>query len=107
MADDISRLPTDRTAPTQDEIKVIEYLFDKDGSQKTARTMASEFQEGIFVALLFLVFSSDATNVAIEKYVPQASNQYIRGVLKAFCVTIVFYIFSNYAFASRKDLVVT
>ncbi len=104
MADDISRLPTDRTQPTNDEIQVIEYLFDKDGSQKTARALVSEFQEGMFVALLFVIFSADITDASITKYVPQASNTYIRIFIKAVIVTVVFYMFSNYAFAARKDI---
>ena len=105
MADLISRLPTDETAPTNSEIQVIEYLFDKDGSQKTARTMVDEFREAIFVAVLFLVFSSEWCDVLVTKYIPQASNTAIRQVLKAICIVIIFYIYSNSGLAKRKDLV--
>ena len=105
MADLIARLPTDDTAPTKSEIQVIEYLFDKDGSQKTARTMADEFRDALFLAVLFLIFSSQYFEILVVRYIPQASNAVIGQAIKAMCVVVVFYIYSNSALAKRKDLV--
>ena len=104
MADLIARLPTDETAPTNSEIQVIEYLFNEDGSQKTARTMVSEFSEAMFVALLFIIFSSTWCDIIIMKYIPQASNTVIRVLIKSVCIMVLFYIYSNSSLVTRKDL---
>ena len=34
MADSINSLPTDKNAPTHPELQIVDYLFEKDGSQQ-------------------------------------------------------------------------
>ena len=34
MADSINLLPTDKNAPTHPELQIVDYLFEKDGSQQ-------------------------------------------------------------------------
>lgn len=103
MADTINSLPVDDTQPTAPEIQVIEYLFEKDGSQRTARKLAREFQDAFFVAVLFVIFSSSYADICITKFVPKSNNAVILLIVKCIVLMVLYYMYTNHGAAAKKN----
>ena len=75
MADSINSLPTDKNAPTHPELQIVDYLFEKDGSQQKIGGLVSEFKMAIFASALFVILSLPPVDDDIPNYVNLAAVQ--------------------------------
>ena len=103
MADTIRTLPTDETSPTQPELQIIDYLFEKDGSQRKIGGLVNEFKTAIFATILFIVLSLEFVDNLIIKIIPITNNIVIRTIIKALFFMFTFYIIQNFWLIKKKD----
>ena len=103
MADSLKELPTDETAPTHPELKIVDYLFEKDGSQHKINGLISEFKVSIFAAALFVLFSLQIMDTLLINMISAANNDVIRTIIKAILFMILVYVFQNLPFIRKKE----
>ena len=103
MADSLKELPTDATAPTYPELKMVDYLFEKNGSQHKISGLMNEFKVAIFSAALFVIFSLSIVDTLLMNIVSVANNDVIRTIIKAILFMILVYIFQNLPFIRKKE----
>ena len=102
MSDNIASLPTDGNAATHPELQIVDYLFEKDGSQKKVGGLISEFKSAIFASVLFVVLSLPITDTLLEKVISAANNAVIRMIIKAIIFMLVFYFVNNFWIIKKK-----
>ncbi len=103
MADSLKELPTDETAPTYPELKMVDYLFEKDGSQHKINGLISEFKVAIFASILFVIFSLSIVDTLLVNIVSVANNDVIRTIIKAILFMVLVYVFQNLPFIRKKE----
>jgi hypothetical protein len=103
MSDTVRMLPTDENSPTHPELQIIDYLFEKDGSQKKIGGLVNEFKSAIFATLLFVVLSFEFVDNLIIKIIPITNNLVIRTIIKALFFMFTFYIIQNFWLIKKKD----
>ena len=103
MADSINSLPTDKNAPTHPELQIVDYLFEKDGSQQKIGGLVSEFKTAIFASALFVILSLPPVDDLIIKIIPVTNNAVVRMILKAIFFMITFYLVQNFWLIKKKD----
>jgi len=103
MSDTIQSLPTDESSPTHPELKIVDYLFEKDGSQHKINGLVSEFKSSILAAGLFVILSLHPLDMLITQMIPVASNAVILMIIKAIFFMVVFYFIQNFWLVRKKD----
>ncbi len=103
MADSIHSLPTDKSAPTHPELQIVDYLFEKDGSQQKIGGLVSEFKMAIFASALFVILSLPPVDDLLIKIIPVTNNPVIRMILKAIFFMIAFYLVQNFWLIKKKN----
>tara|TARA_B100001769_G_C21529771_1_gene303730 strand:- start:67 stop:378 length:312 start_codon:yes stop_codon:yes gene_type:complete len=103
MSDSLQELPTDETAPTHPELKMVDYLFEKNGSQHKINGLISEFKVAIFSSILFVIFSLSIVDTLLMNIVSVANNGVIRTIIKAILFMILVYTFQNLSFIRKQE----
>ena len=103
MADNVASLPTDESAPTHPELKMVDYLFEKDGSQKKIGGLMYEFKSAIFAAALFVVLSIPWVDTILQQFIGVAANPVVRMIIKAIMFMIIFYFVNNFWIIKKKN----
>ena len=98
--DYIENLPTDKTKPSEEQINLVNNIFKKNCS--TMDRLASEFKEGMVIAILFVVFSLPQVDGIIQRFVPSADNVMVLTGVKAVIVVLLFYFIRNFHLAKRN-----
>lgn len=95
--DSIETLPSDDSQYNED---IANILF-KD--KQKVNTLFSEFRESLFIALLFVLFSSKAVDDLITRIVPSvATNSVSLTFIKCVIIGVLFYIFKNFHFTKSS-----
>lgn len=102
MADPVRSLPTDSSAPTHPELKIVDYLFEKDGSQGKIQGLMSSFKLALFATVLFVIFSLPLLDKLIPKVISAANNYVILMIIKSILFMIIFYIIENFWIVRKK-----
>ena len=63
--------------------QIVDYLFEKDGSQQKIGGLVSEFKTAIFASALFVILSLPPVDDLIIKIMPVTNNAVVRMILKA------------------------
>tara|TARA_R110002074_G_scaffold254209_2_gene426277 strand:+ start:1316 stop:1639 length:324 start_codon:yes stop_codon:yes gene_type:complete len=103
MSDYIQNLPSDQISSTQPELKIVDYLFEKDGSQQKIGGLMTEFKSAVFVGALFVLLSIPHVDVLISHLIPIANNNVVLMILKAIFFMIIYYIVENFWFIRKKE----
>jgi len=103
MSDYIQNLPSDQISSTQPELKIADYLFEKDGSQQKLGGLMTEFKSAVFVGGLFIVLSLPALDALISHLIPLANNTVVLMILKAIFFMIAYYLVENFWFIRKKE----
>ena len=98
--DYIEKLPVDDSKPSADQMNLVNNIFKENYS--TMDKLASEFREGIVIAILFIVFSLPQVDGVIQKFVPSADNTMILTGIKAVIVVLLFYFIKNFHLSKRN-----
>jgi hypothetical protein len=99
--DNISSLPTDKTPPSQDEIHMVNTLFNEH-NQGIFRKIMGDMKDTVLIALLFIIFSLPQIDEFIQKFIPSTTKStYILLFLKAIMMASVWWII-RYFYLSRK-----
>ncbi len=93
----IETLPADNSEYNED---IANILF-KDKTK--VNTIFSEFKESLFIAVLFVIFSSKGLDDFISKIFPtMANNRVSITLVKCVLIIILFYIFKNFQFSKSS-----
>jgi hypothetical protein len=103
MSDYIQNLPSDQISSTQPELKIVDYLFEKDGSQQKLGGLMVEFKSAVFVGALFIVLSLPPLDALISHLIPVANNTVVLMILKTIFFMIAYYLVENFWFIRKKD----
>lgn len=96
--DSIETLPTDDSKYNED---IANILF-KD--KKKINTLFSEFKESLFIAILFIIFSSNGLDEFIIRIFPSSANNRISiTLIKCGFIITLFYVFKNFHFSTIKS----
>ena len=96
LADPIVQLPTDNTKLNQQEIEIVNSIFQKHGTQ--IDTIVTELKDSIIAGLLFIVLSLPQVDKIIISFFPSLNESpIILTVVKAVIFIILFYFIKNYA----------
>lgn len=98
--DYIEKLPLDDSKPSAEQMKLVNNIFKENYS--TMDKLASEFREGMVIAILFVIFSLPQMDDIIRKFVPSADNTMILTGIKAVIVVLLFYFIKNYHLSKRS-----
>lgn len=99
--DNINTLPIDKTPPTQDELYLVNNLFEEPNKSILTKLMG-DMKDTILIAILFILFSLPQINEIIHKIVPATTNSiYILLVIKAIIMACTWWII-KYFYLSRK-----
>ena len=100
LADPIIQLPTIGTQPNQQEIEIVNSLFQKHGND--IETIVSELKDSIIAGLIFIVLSLPQVDQLIKSFFPSISESpIILTVVKAIIFIILFYFIKNYALSKK------
>jgi uncharacterized integral membrane protein len=100
LADPIIQLPTDNIQPNQQEIKIVNSLFQKHGND--IETIVNELKDSIIAGLLFIVLSLPQVDQIIKSFFPSLNESpIILTLVKAVIFIILFYFIKNYALSKK------
>jgi hypothetical protein len=99
--DIIDNLPTDQSAPSHNEIQLVDTLFQK---QKTMlELIMTESKDVIVVGFLFLLFLLPQSDEIIKKFIHSANNsEYILMISKVLIFMLAYFILKNMYLVRRK-----
>ena len=89
FGDPISKLPTDESIPTHNELEIINTIFNK----KTTDFFSS-VKDIIIVGILFFIFSIPITNSIIGKIMPNTSTYVLLGI-KTLLFMVLYFLIQN------------
>ena len=93
--DTISNLPTDQSIPSEQELLLLNSLFEE--KKTPIRRIVNEAYEPFFVGILFVIFSSPQIDTLINLYIPVTQNSiYFLLLTKMFIVMILFWIIKHF-----------
>lgn len=94
---EIDKLPIDNHTISSQEKQVVDLLFKNTTTEiKKYTKWVHEFKEGLFIALLFLIFSLSFIDECIKKIIPISNNySIIIYIIKIVLIIIIFWIFKN------------
>lgn len=99
-ADAISQLQADRTQPTQNELYLVDNLFQQNKS--TMNLLAQESKDLVLIAVLFILFSLPSVVTMMGKMISiMNGSEYISIFIRALCVVILFWLI-KYFYLSRS-----
>jgi hypothetical protein len=99
-ADIISQLPSDKTQPSHNELKIINSLF-KNNNLMTS--LFIEVKDSFLVGILVVLFSLSQVDYFIKSFLPiTEKSPYILILIKAISAMILFWLI-KYFYLSRKD----
>jgi hypothetical protein len=100
LADPIIQLPTDNIQPNQQEIKIVNSLFQKHGND--IETIVNELKDSIIAGLLFIVLSLPQVDQIIKSFFPSLNESpIILTLVKALIFIILFYFIKNYSLSKK------
>ena len=99
--DTISNLPTDQSIPSEQELLLLNSLFEE---KKThIRHIANEAYEPFFVGILFVILSIPKVDEMINLYIPVTQNSiYFLLLTKMFIIMISFWILKHFHLNLKK-----
>ena len=99
MGDPIIQLPVDQTAPSSNEVQIIDTLFKK--HRGTMDILVEESRESMIVVILIILFSLPQINQIIKKFVP-INSEYIVLLVKGLTAGVLFWLL-NHFYLSKKS----
>lgn len=94
IPDNLDQLPTDKTQPTHEEMRIINTLFKENNS--SAGKLFIEFRPLVILAILFIIVSLPQVEDFIKKlpiHIP--NNSYVMLILKALILVFAYYFINN------------
>jgi hypothetical protein len=99
-ADVISSLPTNKSVPSYDELKLMDTLFRNEGS---VNNIVKEFKDSLLLGLTFILLSLPQIDELVKKFIPATTNsEYILLVVKGIIFGLLFWLIKNFGLI-RKD----
>jgi hypothetical protein len=99
-ADPISSLPTNKSVPSYNEIKLIDTLFKNEPI--ALGNIVKEFKDSVMMCLAFIIMSLPQIDDAIKKFIPATVNPYILLISKGIIFGILFWLIKNFGLI-KKD----
>jgi len=99
--DRIDALPTDQTAPTHNEVKMVETLFKEKHSH--VQKLLSGAKEFVVLFILFVLFCLPQVDSIIKKFISMAESPYILAVIKGVIFVVVYFVIKNLYLVRRRE----
>jgi hypothetical protein len=99
-ADMIQNLPVDKTAATQDELKLAHAIFQEKSTM--FKKIVSAFSDILIIGFLFLIFQIPYGDVAIKRFIPIANSSWIMLALVKSGFFMLFYFILKNIYLVRK-----
>jgi len=93
-ADYIVNLPYNKIQPSDDDLQMIEILF----NDPTTNSLIKEFMESIIIIILFIIVSCSFTDDLLKKILPVNYSTSLLLIIKGFILAILFWIFKNFKY---------
>jgi len=102
MADNLIDLPTDKQPLRQEELLIVDKLFNN--HQSTFQKLLVEFKEPLILGILFIALSLPMTDSFIGLIIPGTKNSSIvLLVIKVLLFMTLYYVLKNFAFIKNKN----
>jgi hypothetical protein len=99
--DVISNLPTDQSIPSEQELLLINSLFEE--KKTPIKRIVNEAYEPFFVGILFVILSIPKVDEMINLYIPVTQNSiYFLLLTKMFIIMILFWIIKHFHLNLKK-----
>ena len=100
LGDPISQLPVDKDPPNNDEIHLVNSLFEK--KRSTMDLILADSKDALLAGSIVIIFSLPQITAIINKILPLTINSiYILVLIKGLIATIIFWLI-KYFYLSRK-----
>lgn len=91
--DPIQSLPIDNTPPSENQMKMVNTLFEH--NPRMVDRIAHQMKDGLIIASLFVLFSLPVVDDMIKKFIPSAENSLVLMGFKALCVVLIYFFIKN------------
>lgn len=101
MGDKITELPTDKIPPTTDEKEMCGWLFGNstENVKKSITSLWNEFQNYLYLGLLFLILSLSPVDSLLKGIIPLASTSVlVLLIIKTILFLLLYWLFLNSRF---------
>lgn len=101
MGDKITDLPVDKIPPTMEEKEMCGWLFGNstDNLKKSVSSLWNEFQNYLYLGLLFAVLSLSPVDSLLKSILPLASSFIVLLVIKTLIFLLLYWLFLNSRFS--------
>lgn len=101
MGDKITDLPVDTIPPTMEEKEMCGWLFGNstDNLKKSVSSLWNEFQNYLYLGLLFAVLSLSPVDSLLKSILPLASSFIVLLVMKTLIFLLLYWLFLNSRFS--------
>ena len=100
LGDHISQLPVDQSQPTNNELQIINSLFNTT-NKSTINILLREAKDSIIIGILFIIFSLPYTDSLVKRIVGEKSPYILVGI-KVVIVMALYWLIKHF-YLSRKD----
>lgn len=99
-SDEIYKLPTVKTPPTENELHLVNTLFKE--HRNTMSTIFDEAKESILIGSLFVLFNLKQIDNILQRFIPiTITSPYILVLIKSLFIMLIYWVI-KYFYLSRK-----